>query len=199
MDIDKFMRDLFSNKPVFDMDMDFQMDGCKCGDSCDCSHDDDKCGCGGDHKQGKTMIYGIDIKVGPDGKPIVKEWGNIPSPFDGFPGMGEMPGFGGKETMSEKPKKTNIEVIENATPNGGKIIAEMPGVSKDAFNITVRNITMYIDASLVKAGYNRVYNEKVTLPSYVNSDTIKAAYKNGILEVTFEYDKGIKSQKIKVE
>jgi HSP20 family protein len=186
--MEKFVWNLFSNNPIFDMNM----DGCKCGDTCDCSQDDDKCGCGGLHNIGKTLVYGIDVKIGPDGKPVVKEWGNIPSPYG-------MPQFGGSERIPEKPKNVNIEVIEHIGDNKGKIIAEMPGVNKDSFSITVRNNMVFIDASLSKSDYNRVYNEKVKLPMFVNVESIKATYTNGVLEITFEYDKIIDSKKINVE
>lgn len=199
--MDKFMRDLFSNSPTFMSD---HMDDCNCGESCDCSPDDD-CGCGGEHKDGKTMIYGFDVKIGPDGKPVIKEYGNIPSPFngspfDGFGSFGSLSGykpeFGGtmKTKTPEKTEKTNIDFIDNPAEGKGKIIAEMPGVNKDDIKLTYRENKMHIQAN----GETKEYKESVGLPK-IDEKSIKALYKNGILEVTFEYDHDIKATSVKVE
>lgn len=199
MNMDEFIKRMFSNESTFDMGMDFHMDGCDCGDSCNCSPNDD-CGCGGEHKEEKTMIYGIDIKIGPDGKPIVKEWGNVPSPFDGFQGlnaMNKIPEFGATKKMpqnTEIQEKTNIDFIDNPAEGKGKIIAEMPGVEKDDITITYREQKMHIQAN----GEKRQYKESVGLPR-IDEKSIKALYKNGVLEVTFDYDHNIKTTNVKVE
>ena len=188
--MDKFMRDMFSNSPTFNMDT--NMDGCDCGDSCDCSGEND-CGCGDEHKE--TKVYGFNMTIGPDGKPIVKEWGNMPRLFGG------MPQFGGatKENPTKENPDTcwygsNIDFIDNPAEGKGKIIAEMPGVSKDDIKITYRERYMHIQAN----GDTKEYKESIELPA-IDEKSIKATYKNSILEVTFEYDHNIKATSVKVE
>lgn len=185
------MRDLFSNSPTFNMDM--NMDGCDCGDSCECSGEND-CGCGGQHSEAK--VYGFDMTIGPDGKPIIKEYGNIPPLFGGMRAMNKMPQFGGsmKHKLPEKTEKTNIDFIDNPAEGKGKIIAEMPGVNKDDIKVTYRENKMHIQAN----GDVREYKESVGLPR-IDSKSIKASYKNGILEVIFDYDHNVKATSVQVE
>lgn len=187
MDVEKFIKDMFSNSPTFmtnmNMDMDMEADGCNCGDSCDCSHDDDKCGCGG---KKQTFVYGFDMKVGEDGKPVFTEWGNMPNPI-----TGEMPNSMAKPKIEEKAV---VDFIDNPAEGKGKIIAEMPGVNKDDIKLTFREGVMHIHAN----GEVREYKEKQILPR-IDEKSIKASYKNGILEITFNYDDSIKSTNVKVE
>lgn len=192
--LEEFVRNLMSNSPSFSIKMDMD-ENCSCGDSCECTPENDSCGCN-DETTKKTVYYGLDIKVGPDGKPVVKEWGNIPSPFDGF--NGGMPSFGAtmkpKEKSEVKPSKAVIDFIDNPSEGKGKIIAELPGVSKDDIKVTVRNRTLYIQA----INGDKMYKEEQHLPS-IEEDTLKAKYTNGILEITFEYDHKIKSTSVKIE
>lgn len=181
MDIDEFMKKMFSNEPIFEMDID--MDACSCGDSCDCSHEDDKCGCGG--KKSQTFVYGFDYRY-KDGKPVLREWGNMPNPI-----TGDMPKSMTKPKVAEKAV---IDFIDNPAESKGKIVAEMPGVNKEDIKVTVRSGTLYIQAN----GDVREYNEKQELPS-IDEKSIKATYKNGILEVTFDYDHNVKSTSVNVE
>ena len=181
------MRDMFSNSPTFNMDT--NMDGCDCED-CDCSDEND-CGCGGEHK-----VYGINMQIGPNGVPVIKEWGNTP-PLFGLPSIfNGMPQFGGstKKKTLEKPITTNIDFIDNPAEGKGKIIAEMPGVNKDDIKVTYREQKMHIQAN----GEVKEYKERIGVPA-IDEKSIKATYKNGILEVVFNYDHNIKSTSVKVE
>lgn len=203
--MDKFMREMFSNSPTFNMDT--NMDGCDCGDSCDCSGEND-CGCGDEHKE--TKVYGFNMTIGPDGKPIVKEYGNMPSSFDLSslfnmgPTMNKIPQFGASIPTKKNHIKenhdtvgsygSNIDFIDNPAEGTGKIVAEMPGVSKDDIKITYRERYMHIQAN----GDTKEYKESIELPA-IDEKSIKATYKNSILEVTFEYDHNIKATSVKVE
>ncbi|WP_181685473.1 Hsp20/alpha crystallin family protein [Halorhabdus salina] len=63
-----------------------------------------------------------------------------------------------------------------------RVVADLPGVSKDAIDLKCDGERLTIDA----AGDQREYHERVQLPTRVDEHTAEASYNNGILEVTFE-------------
>jgi HSP20 family protein len=165
---------------MFAMDMDMDMSRCKCeGGECKCTSDN-HCGC---MEQPESMVYGLDFSI-INGRPTMKEWGNMKSPF-----TGQLPD---QKTKSEG----NVEFIDNAAENKGKVIAEMPGVEKKDFQLTYREGELHINA-VGETG--KEYHEKTLIPVPVVVDSIKATYKNGVLEVTFVYEKISNQKNIKVE
>jgi HSP20 family protein len=164
---------------MFAMDMDMDMDRCNCEGECKCTSDN-HCGCMGSNQD--SMVYGLDFSI-INGKPTMREWGNMKSPFTG--------------QLPEHKKKSEgiVEFIDNAAENKGKVIAEMPGVKKEDFRLTYREGQLHIDAT----GETKEFHENTTIPVPIDPDTIKATYKNGILAVTFDYKDTIKPKNIKVE
>lgn len=63
-----------------------------------------------------------------------------------------------------------------------RVVADLPGVSKDAIDLKCDGEHLTIDA----AGDHREYRERVQLPARVDEHTADASYNNGVLEVTFE-------------
>lgn len=179
-DLKQFVEKFFSNSPMFTMDMDMGMN-CKCeGGECKCTQDN-HCGCMGDGSE-QSKVYGLDFSI-INGRPMMREWGNIPSPI-----TGQMP-------LSKKKSEGGIEFIDNTAENKGKVIAEMPGVKKEDFQLTYREGQLRIDAT----GETKEFHENTTIPIPIDTDTIKATYKNGMLEVTFDYKDTIKPTNIKVD
>jgi len=127
----------------------------------------------------KPIIRGFSIRIGPDGKPEIKEFGTKPEAII-------------KEGVEER--KPLIDVIE--TDDEVQVIAEMPGVNKEDIDLNATEKSLEIKAE----GENRRYYEKVELPCEVISDSAKARYNNGVLEVVFKKKKrGEKGKKIKIE
>lgn len=74
--------------------------------------------------------------------------------------------------------------------------AEVPGMSKDDFEVTVKGDQLVlrgqrnVEAAEAKANYHRreceggAFRRAVTLPQPVDGDRISATYANGVLEVT---------------
>lgn len=158
---------------------------CDCGETCDCTPEKN-CGCGmnnsDNHQEHQERFYGFSVTIGQDGIPRVQEYGNVPSPITGRP-----------LRSKSSDNKIHIELID--FESGGKVIAEMPGVEKDDFKITTKEHILFIKAK----NNNHAYSEEVKLPQNVNYKSIKATYKNGVLEVKFDYDKGFNAETIKVE
>ena len=110
--------------------------------------------------------YGYSMTVGPDGKPVVKEYGNI------RPGL----------LPTAETREPLVDVIVDDKEKLLKLIAEMPGVEKKDLKIEVVDRTVNIDAE----HNDRKYHAKVPIKHKVDEDSVKAAYANGILEVSFK-------------
>ncbi len=126
----------------------------------------------------KPIVRGFSIRIGPDGKPEIREFGTKPTI---------------KETGIEE-RKPLVDVIE--TDNEIQVIAEMPGVNKDDIELNATETSLEIRAE----GENRKYYETVELPAEVEPDSAKARYNNGVLEVILKKKTPKKSGKrIKIE
>lgn len=112
------------------------------------------------------IFYGFSVSVGPDGKPVVQEFGNV------------KPGIEGPQVKDE------IQPLVDVVEKQGSITvyAELPGVDKDDIDLTLTEDSLTMSVQ----GARRRYQKKVLLPSKVKPDNAKASYKNGILEVTLE-------------
>ena len=114
------------------------------------------------------FVYGYSMKIGPDGKPEVKEFGNIK------PGIG----YGRPHIDIKETREPLADVM---TTNGEiKVIVEMPGVEKKDIKLhgTEKNLTLSVDTPQHK------YHKEIKLPTNVDLKSAKSTYKNGVLEVT---------------
>lgn len=118
-------------------------------------------------REGKSFVRGYSITVGPDGKPTIREFGDKPQVVD----------KGGKISDEREPL---VDVIEEK--DKVKIIAELPGVSRDDINLKSKDgrLEIKVDAA------GRKYHKVIELPCEVKSLSAKASYKNGVLEVTLD-------------
>jgi len=114
----------------------------------------------------KSYVYGFSITIGPDGRPIIREFGNVPRRIRGKPTIIEE-----REPLVDV-FETNGEVV---------VVAEMPGVEKEKIDVKVTEDgkTLIISAS----NEDRKYYKEVDLPAKVDPSSAKATYKNGVLEV----------------
>jgi HSP20 family protein len=124
-------------------------------------------------RQYGPFVYGYSMSVGPDGKPVMQEFGNVkPS---------RRPGAFGFEQPALEPKDAReplVDVINE--PSQVRVVAELPGVDKSAIKTHIADDTLTIR---VDSTTPRFYKE-IKLPSEVNPDTCKATYNNGVLEIT---------------
>ena len=124
-------------------------------------------------RQYGPFVYGYSMSMGPDGKPIVQEFGNVkPS---------RKPGAFGFEQPALEPKDIReplVDVINE--PSQVRVVAELPGVDKSAIKTHIDGNTLTIS---VDTATPRYYKE-VQLPAGVDTDSSKASYNNGVLEIT---------------
>ncbi|MCF2144297.1 MAG: Hsp20/alpha crystallin family protein [Candidatus Heimdallarchaeota archaeon] len=116
--------------------------------------------------------YGRIVTIGPDGKPVVKEYGNIdPRNF----------GFGTAEQMIGQPEDEQLidAFIEDKAV---RVIMELPGVEKEDLKITATE-----DKVTIKALRNgKELEAEKELSVKIKPKTAKASLKNGVLEIIFE-------------
>jgi HSP20 family protein len=131
---------------------------------------------GGKVREVGPLVYGYSMTVGPDGKPRVKEFGNVkPSRRFEFGGVGMS---GGRPEISDEMEPL---VDVTTTDKEVKVVIEMPGLSKDKIKVDA-----YEDKVEVKSDDpQRRYHKIVELPPEANTETARCAYNNGILEITF--------------
>ncbi|AKG90790.1 Molecular chaperone {small heat shock protein} [Geoglobus ahangari] len=113
--------------------------------------------------EGRPIVRGFSIRIGPDGKPEIREFGTKPTI---------------KEDIDQR--KPLVDVIE--TDEEIQVIAEMPGVNKEDIELSASETKLEIKAE----GENRKYYEVVDLPDEVDPDSAKARYNNGVLEVVLK-------------
>lgn len=144
---------------------------------------------GGKVKEMGPFVYGYTMTVGPDGKPRVREFGNVESPLAGF-------GLGASNRpliSSEREPLADITTTDKEV----KAILEMPGVNKENIKINVQDNSVEVKSD----DPQRKYHEIIDLPPETDTETAKSTYKNGVLEIIFTKKKESKHKgtDIKVE
>jgi len=127
------------------------------------------------------FVYGYSITIGPDGKPQIREFGNVkPTRF-------------GPRIREEREPLVDVYVTNGEV----KVIAELPGVNKEDIQLhgTEDTLTISVDTP------ERKYYKEVKLPAKVDPKGAKTSYKNGVLEVTLpkKEERKPKGEPIKIE
>jgi HSP20 family protein len=142
---------------------------------------------GGKVREVGPIVYGYSMTIGPDGKPNIREFGNVKSPFAGR-GLFEQPSI-----SSEREPLVDI----SSTDREVKVIVEMPGIKKENIKINAYENSVEI----ISDDPQRKYHKVIDLPPEADIETVKSIYNNGILEIVFNKKKQTKSKgkEIKVE
>ena len=115
------------------------------------------------------VFYGYTMPTGPDGKPVVQEYGNVQPDV--------LPTGNKREPL--------IDTLVDEKEKTLKIVAEMPGVEKKDVSVVVGDDkVIHIDAERGEKNYH----VKVPIKHKVDAESPKATYKNGILELTFKLE-----------
>ena len=125
--------------------------------------------------------YGYTMTVGPNGKPIVQEYGNVKPEL--------LP-----ESNTREPI---VDTIFDDKEKLVKLVAEMPGVEKSDVKILVQDKSVNISAEHGE----KKYHVNVPIEYKVEENSAKASYKNGILELVFKLaqDEKPKGKTVEVE
>jgi HSP20 family protein len=137
------------------------------------------------------FIYGYSMTVGPDGKPKIREFGNVKSPFS----IGTRADWFTRPLISsEREPLADITTTDKEV----KVAVEMPGVSKENIKINVYDNSLEVTTAGTE---QRKYHEVIKIPPETDIETATSTYKNGILEVVFKKKEQSKpkGKQIKVE
>jgi len=128
--------------------------------------------------------YGYQVTVGPDGKPRVREFGNIRPAAKGL-----IEKTGVREPLID----TSIDEKSNTLV----ITAEMPGVTKEDVKVNIHENYVSIHAEKD----DKKYHSDIPINSELESKSAKATYSNGILELKIRLKKAPtpQSTEVKVE
>ena len=143
---------------------------------------------GGKVREVGPIVYGYSMTIGPDGKPKVREFGNVRVP--GISGKGYA---AGPQITAEREPLADVMTSDKEV----KVVIEMPGVNKENIKVNVHDNSLEVTSN----DPQRKYREVIDLPPEADLDTAKSNYKNGIVEVVF-MKKGQtkpKGKEIKVE
>ena len=128
----------------------------------------------------RNRIKGFSIKIGPDGKPRIREF-NDRQPLQ-------------DETEISDDQEPLIDLIEEAETL--VVLAALPGVKKDEIDLCVTEDCLTVSVDTADFEW---YN-KLNLPTRVKPKSARASYKNGVLEVRIKkLEKLIKDGKISMK
>src|SRR6476620_3568321 len=134
------------------------------------------------------FVYGYSMTIGPDGKPRVKEFGNVKSPLSWGGGFMKTPTI-----SSEREPLSDVSITDKEV----KVVIEMPGVPKEKIKLSAYQDRLEITSQ----DPARKYHQIVEIPPEADIETIKSSYNNGILEIRFNKkdESGSKGKEIKIE
>jgi HSP20 family protein len=113
-----------------------------------------------------SFVWGFRMTRGPDGRPHVERFGNVPQKI----------GTGAKHRSSNE-REPLIDVIEDTDVL--RVIAEVPGVRKEDIDLSATENSLLIQAE----SNRRKYYKELDLPCNVIPESASAKFKNGVLEV----------------
>jgi HSP20 family protein len=130
------------------------------------------------------IVYGYSVTVGPDGKPQIREFGNVKP--------GSITGANIPQLSSER--EPLVDVVNTDTEI--KVLAEMPGINKQDIKINAFDNSVEISTT---ESAQRKYHKIVELPSDADPNTAKSSYNNGILEIAFNKKAKPQGKQIRVD
>ncbi|HEX5673135.1 MAG TPA: archaeal heat shock protein Hsp20, partial [Nitrososphaeraceae archaeon] len=139
---------------------------------------------GADGLDTQPYFYGYQITVGTDGKPHIREFGNVRPSQKGLIEQNEV-------------RQPLVDTSINEKENTMIITAEMPGITKEDVKVTMEEGLVKIHA---EKG-NKKYHTELPVDNELDADSTKASYINGVLELRIQFKKPLKakSKEIKVE
>ncbi|MDD5699301.1 MAG: Hsp20/alpha crystallin family protein [Victivallaceae bacterium] len=122
-------------------------------------------------KDGKPLkgVFGLSVKTGLAGKPVVESFGNIRKTPKG--------------PVVEDEREPMVDIFDEKKEI--VIMAEMPGVGADDIKLDLKGDILEISA---RDG-NRNYRKEILLSAPVVPESMKSNYNNGILEIKLDKQK----------
>jgi HSP20 family protein len=132
---------------------------------------------GGKMREVGPIVYGYSMTIGQDGKPKVREFGNVRS--SSLRGGGVGGSFSTPLISSEMQPLADVVTTDTEV----KVIVEMPGANKENIKVNAYDNSVEVTTTHPE---ERKYREVIEIPPETDIETAKSTYKNGILEITFK-------------
>lgn len=131
-----------------------------------------------------SYYYGYQVAVGPDGKPHVREFGNV------------RPSAKGLATPS-RAREPLVDTVIDEKKGLLTITAEMPGVTKQDIKVSVADGSVVIQAGKG----DKKYHAEIPVSVPLDDESAKAVYANGILElkIKLKEQSNLKATEARVE
>ena len=117
---------------------------------------------------GKPVVHGFKINIGPDGRPKIEDFGNMPRKSKR-----------GESLISEE-REPLTDIIEG--DEDVAVTVEIPGVNRNDIDLNVKREYLEIKVN----NPTRKYHKRLDLPCGVVPKTTKATYKNGVLDIVIK-------------
>jgi HSP20 family protein len=137
-------------------------------------------------KEGKEygpFVYGYSVRIGPDGKPRIRTFGNLK------PSSSEE----GQPLDLHERREPLVDILDEDEEL--KVVAELPGVDKEDIQLYATEDSLTIDVNTPE----RRYHKEVELPTDVDKSTAKSKYMNGVLDIVFKKKKRDKGTRLEIE
>jgi HSP20 family protein len=143
------------------------------------------------------IVYGYSMTIGSDGKPHIREFGNVRPANKGRFGSRGTDGWGMQEEKPQLSSEREPLVDVNITDKEVKVILEMPGVKKENIKVNVSENSV----DVLSNDPNRRYHKVIEIPAEANIESATSKYNNGILEISFKKNNQTKGngKEIKIE
>jgi len=119
------------------------------------------------------FVYGYSMTIGPDGKPKIREFGNVKPSTDSESCRLDRPCLDVKQE-----REPLVDIVDRDKEMN--VIVELPGVAKEAIKLhgTENKLTISVNVT------DRKYFKEIDMPVKIDPKKAKTSYKNGVLEVT---------------
>ncbi len=128
-----------------------------------------------------AVYYGYSVTVGPEGKPHVREFGNVKPTNRG--------------TFQVGSREPFVDTVIDEKSNELKVVAEMPGVQREDIHLEALENSLTIRAE----HGDRKYDTTVPLNHPVDTSTASAIYNNGVLEVKLKLKGAVKPKGVSIK
>lgn len=141
----------------------------------------------------RSWYYGYTMTMGPDGKPVVREYGNrLPGQAWGLPVEVPQVEAPQVEVLQTEPL-TQVDV--NRAQMKVRVLVEMPGVTKESIKVNATENAVKISAHHER----KDYDAEVPLNAKVDPASAKATYNNGVLDLSFDLVEAPKDSGVEVQ
>ena len=123
-----------------------------------------------DRHRSEAFIYGYSINIDENGKAEINEFGNIKSSPEGEENL--------EVSESREPL---VDIIEGK--NAVTVVIELPGVEKSDIKVEIKESIIFV--TMINS---KNYYKEIPLTSKIISNSARAKYNNGILEIIINKD-----------